>query len=383
MSKQGKSAPEDSLDHYTFRWSVLLLLLLALVTWLLPLTPVFQPLWSSLDKQSSSRWSSYSISCWAPMEFTQSFISYTDNICLQTLTAVHRDESTEHLGQLYSVSEDSHPSHDKPYQPKLQTKNSKTLAEVKSISMNIFIKMTVPLTLFIFALGLKMPQVVWIWLSSFGSVNVNKTFESAQTGLALDADSRGQLHSDLVNITKQATRNSSRLAVGYLFCKLLACVVIAAEILLLMMVTLPEVTKLQTGSYNLSMTSGGNSTELSKDDDRSLLLTCEFPIRQTSNVARFTVQCLFTSESEVSVDESSFLWCYQALVTALLTHLAALLVVNVISLVTWICQLLIGQSQSLDLRFVVLMSRENNDPIVTRRFEENLDYSKVEITENI
>ena len=286
------------------------------------------------------------------------------------MNALHRGENAEHLGELYPLASGFGLNRER-YEPKVKSEDSKIVTEQRNIALNVFIKFTVPLTLFIFALSLKLPQIIWIWLSSFGPININKTFESFKAGPTLNADSRLMLQSDLVKVTEEATHNTNRLATGYLFCKLLVCVVIAAEMLIIMRVTLPVLNELQTGNVEQNMSSNGNYTEVEKPEEDSVVLACVFSISRLQNVERNTMQCLFTKDSGEPANES-FLWGYRALLTAVLTHLVVLQILNVVSLVTWICKLAVGEAQSLDMRFVILMSKENNDPILTRSFEENL-----------
>ena len=387
MSRQGKLAPQDSLDHFTYRWSVVLLLLLALVTWLLPFSPVFKTVLSpsSSHEQPEPEPPTYTATCWSPAQFERHQNIFQDKACTSAMNSLLRGEISEDLATIKKVTfagmEDYVPE-------KLPINEPLVNSEYfKSISISLFIKMTLPLTLFIFALGLKLPQVIWIWLSGFGSINVNKTLESLDTGVTLDADSRSKLHSDIAQVTRKQTNNTHCLAVGYLVFKFLVCVVIAAEMLVIIRVTQPALIEMQTQNNELEVVKTiGNDTSLVGNQEQSLMLHCFFKIRQMTNVHDYMVQCLFEKENndnkdnEASTENSSdlfevqdLLWCYQALLSAVLTHLVVLEVVNVISLVTWVFQLMTGHSESRDMRFIILMSKDNSDPLVTQCLEENLE----------
>ncbi|XP_005110953.1 uncharacterized protein LOC101864183 [Aplysia californica] len=410
MSLFRKSQSEDGVDRYTRLWSVLLLLTLALVTWLLPFSPTISSLATRPSEQPLNRLEppTYHAKCWVPNEFTGSYADFANRICASFANSAYRGEKNV---SLYRLTEDSGPINIptmERFTPKLMTTSnleSRSHRQMTSQDSSLgpdtylFLAVTVPLALFLFAVCLKLPLILFRLMSGFGSINVDRTLDTARGGLTLDTGSRRQLNFDLSRAATEAAKTSRGVALSYLMFKLLLCVVTLVELVVLGSLLMPQLTQLKDRNDNPGLVYG-TSTQTSPDlhgkayeFENDMLLICEFEIRQLQNVVTFDLQCLFSYDEGATAGHSrvgaetqqlagDVLNGYHALLTAVLAYLVILLVVNVLSLITWTSKLVFGifrssllqgsSSLSLDLSFLLLMSQENNGPLVTQELAGHL-----------
>ncbi|XP_005110954.2 uncharacterized protein LOC101864425 [Aplysia californica] len=418
MSLFRKSLSEDGVDRYSHLWSVLLLLTLALVTWLLPFSPTIsssylatQPSEQPLNRLEPP---TYHAKCGVPPEFRGSNDDYTNRICASFVNSAYRGEKKN--VSLYRLTEDSGPintSSKERFKPKLMTTSnlgSRSYRQMTSQDaslgpdMYLFLAVTVPLALFLFAVCLKLPLILFRLMSGCGSINVERTLDTARGGLTLDAESRRELNFDLSRAATESAKTSRGVALSYLMFKLLLCVVTLVELVILGSFLMPQLTQLKDRNDNPGLVPGA-STQTSPDlhskayeFENDMLLICELEIYQLQNVATFNLQCLFSYDEGATADHSrvgaetqgtsdqhlagDVLNGYHALLTAVLAYLVILLVVNVLSLITWTSKLVFGifrssllqgsSSLSLDLSFLLLMSQENNGPLVTQELAGHL-----------
>ncbi|NP_001191461.1 pannexin 9 isoform X1 [Aplysia californica] len=417
-----RSLSEDSVDRYNHIWSVLLLLALALTTWLLPLSPAIGSL--ALPDPVSTRPSAdtsepklptYRATCWTPIEFTNAYVKFANEKCAAALNTVVKSGNASR--SLYLNMDNLPPTFDrfddhyvKPediitgrnemsdqttQRPTRQTGQS---SEARADSY-FFVAVTVPLLLFVFAICLRLPHLLWCLMSSCGALNVEQTLDSARQGLMLDASSRRQFHSDLARAAKVAAGASRGVGLAYLIFKFLMCLVVVCELTALGVVLLPELNDLKDRNVrNVSEPDVSYSDVLASPAhyqyENDIMFLCDFKIRQLQSVQIWTVQCMFSYDPSSAALLSSLddgrnvrpigdlLQGYHALLTAVLAYLIILFVVDFLSLVTWLSRLVFGTCRdsltdggstlSLDLSFLLLMSKEHNDPLVTSALGQHL-----------
>ncbi|XP_012936030.1 pannexin 10 isoform X1 [Aplysia californica] len=440
-----RSLSEDSVDRYNHLWSVVLLLILSLITWLLPFSPAF----SSLVENSRSTQSpagevlkamnqrlqpeppTYKAACWVPAQYTGAHVDYANGVCASFVNSVYPGDG-ENVS-VYRVPEDpdtpiDEPQQLVPFQPKRKEQTSQGSSTSKPETRRVggddktrtylrkdtyfFTAVTVPLIMFIFAIFLKLPHVLWCLMSGCGAIDVDQTLVTARGGLSLDTDSRERLNSDLCRAVSGAAKSSRCLGLSYLFFKLLLCVVVVGELTVLGSVLLPEVNQLKEKNDEFSkqnaLISGltfspKTTSEAVYEYENDIVLLCQFKIRQFKlNIQTWSVQCLFHYDTytapEATVDPSAanengtepgrtqmgdLLLGYHALLTAVLAFLVILLVVNVLSLLSWSSRLCLGicrdvltsggSTLSMDLSFLLLMSKENGGPLVTQALGKSLE----------
>ena len=316
-----RSLAEDKVDYHNHTWSVRFLLVLAIVTWLLPLSSNHQ-----LQSEPSSPLvilraaytkpvPRFKATCWCPDHFTASMVAYTQatysgayNLALQGI-----DPEDTNIGAiLYSIPYNLPVPYDRdgfkfkpngnkssPQKPHVkvnvpQLKDSKQREKIDNVRSFIYTK--APLALFLLAVFLKIPHLVWALLSTLaGGINIDQTLTSAKAGTGLSYDSRSQLLNELTGVTAEKVRTCSWAASSlYLLLKILMCVAVTADLLVVHESLLPQAQSIEEDLNTLHNT-GINPTDYYSD--RHLL--CDLPIRALQNVAQFTLQCIFQAEKEI------------------------------------------------------------------------------------
>ena len=433
-----RSLAEDQADIFNHTWSVSLLLVLAMVTWLLPLSPLLQPQGASQGPISigfgpgapSRPVPKFKATCWCPQQFTGSMVAYTQAACAgaYNLALQGIDPKTHDTGaSVYSlpfdqsipISRDDARSEFKPSPAAGDTGSQRSRVEIKAPSgkdteqrtdkVSRFIHTKTPVALFVLAVCLKVPHLVWGLLSSLlGGINIHQTLTSAQAGAALDQDSRRQLHSDLAAAVAAKVRRCSWSAGSlYLLLKVLMCAAVLAELLVVQRSLLPEARSLEEEIQPKDLISermkvvnailniaGNASTESTAYSNR--LLLCDLPIRSLQNVQRFTIQCIFQEERDVilqtpaqssalgdgQTEASSYrvLKMYETVFLVVHTFLVVLAVANFTSLLVWLFKLLAPPCRktvapdldlTLDACLLLQMAQENAGPEVAKALAEN------------
>ncbi|XP_005095006.1 uncharacterized protein LOC101860733 [Aplysia californica] len=444
MKLARRSLSEDSVDRYNHIWSVVLLLVLSLITWLLPFSPAFSSLvensrstqfpadeaLKAMNRRFEPGPPTYKAVCWVPAEFTSAYVDYANGVCASFVNSVYRGGG-ENVS-VYRVPEDpdtpiDEPQQLVPFQPKRKEQTSQGSSTSKPETRRVrgddktrtylrkdtyfFTAVTIPLVFFFFAIFLKLPHVLWCLMSGCGGIDVDQTLVTARGGLSLDTDSRERLNSDLCRAVTGAAKSSRCLGLSYLFFKLLLCVVVVGELTVLGSVLLPEVNRLKEKNDEFSeqniLTSSLTfspkvTPEVMFEYENDIVLLCLFEVRKFKfNIQTWSFQCLFNYDTytapEATVDPSAgnenrtepgrtqmgdLLLGYHALLTAVLAFLVILLVVNVLSLLSWssrlcfgICRDVLtggGSSLSMDLSLLLLMSKENGGPLVTQALGKSL-----------
>ncbi|GFO27069.1 pannexin 8 [Plakobranchus ocellatus] len=454
-----RSLAQDSVTYYTYTVSVIFFLILSLVTWLLPLSPDFQPQDQSVEgnlavKQKKSVEAEikprYKAQCWCPVAFAPSMVVYTNAVCGAAFNQAIQgiDPDGDKVGaSLYDIAfseeiPDSEGERDaKKFKPVV---NNKTEVEIPTVNVNIpekdikkqkdksekawhFIHVKTPFVLFLFAICITIPYVVYTLMSSMmGGVNVDKTLLSAKAARRLDSDSRRQLFSELAHAAAQSMRPCSWVnSALYLLLKLLVCVALLVELFVVNGSLLPRAKSLEddlkampeyaavniANNVNEALESSGRmNKEIQDTTYSSKLLLCEMKLRQLANIRSYTIQCVFnpdtyeTSRSSSDQDTSpsgvadshgrgwNFWELYEALYLIVLTYLVLLAVINVISLLEWLVKLVAkpcrervscGSDLPVDASLLLYMASENAGPDVVRAFAQSRAWDRGEGKESI
>ncbi|XP_012939529.1 uncharacterized protein LOC101847733 [Aplysia californica] len=344
-----RSLGEDSTDRYVHTWTVSLLFFLSLVTWLLAASP--------LVISSGEETPTFQAKCWCPAQFESSHVEYANSVCSKWYTeAFQRGTLGENLWNPYSRG---------------LVRMSEVDEDVANVSSTPapntnhrhFASVTAPLLLFVFALLIKLPHLVWYLMSTFCPVNIKKTLHTADHAQNLQTDTKRQVTTDLVQSVDKALKDCPhRATVSYLFYKFFSSLVLVLESIVLSTRILPQVFA-ETGSRQPTQ-------------QQSEILPCFYPIRQMQNVHHYTLQCLF---SPTHTSRRSQLG-HHALFTGLLVYLLILTVVSVVSFLTWLSRLTMGTCRSqvaarpslpTDAYLLLYLSQDNLGPLVTRDLAEN------------
>ncbi|KAK3775634.1 hypothetical protein RRG08_051492 [Elysia crispata] len=448
-----RSLAEDKIDYYNHTWSVLFLLVLATVTWLLPLSPNHQlqsqPVSVSpivIPQAASTKpVPRFKATCWCPNEFTASMVAYTQATCsgAYNLALQGIDPEDKNIGAiLYSIPYNAplpndrgslkfkvnvsksnfQKPHVKVHVPQLEDSEQRE----KSDNARYFIYTKAPLALFLLAVCLKIPHLVWTLLSTLsGGINIDQTLTSAKAGTGLSYDSRSQLHNELAGATAEKVRRCSWTASSlYLLLKILMCVAVIAELLVVHKSFLPQAQSLEDDlkqdDFNAGVFEFVNKTlnalentgnDISAEDhmqhsDR--LLYCDLPIRILTNVQRFTLQCIFQAEKEAAQKPElqntapkenrdiqtpdEVMKTYVTLFLIIQTYLAVLTVVNVSSFIVWLlklvarpCRRTVTSDRDLpvDVCLLLHMAEENAGPETVKAFSQSRAWGKDEGRESI
>ena len=440
-----RSLAEDKVDQYTHTWSVLFLLVLALVTWFLPLSPNLQlqnqPAASAGPSvvspvTSPERVPRFQASCWCPAQFTSGMVAYTQAACSAAYNlALHGVDSESHdIGTILSHVNFGVPGPVSPGDPgysKFKPVTRKPSSQKPQVKVNIlegeelkqrektknalyFIQIKTPFVLFLLAVCLKIPHLVWTLLSTLtGGINIDQMLTSAKAGAGLSSESRRQLHGELASAAAERVRVCSKTASClYLLLKILVCVAVIAELVVVHKSLLPQAQSLEDDLKptdlnrdvmrlvdetlkTLETTEKDNSTDFYKTYSNQIL-QCELPIRQFANIKKYTVQCIFNAErqsvppkpptqspspADDHVDQTPHVVkMYVAVYLIVQIYLVVLTVVNVSSFLLWLLKLVVDPcrprvSSDLDLcvdvRLLLHMAHENAGPEVVKAFSQS------------
>ncbi|GFN79675.1 pannexin 8 [Plakobranchus ocellatus] len=463
MAVPRRSLAQDSVVYYTLTVSVPFFLLLSLVTWLLPLNPDLQPqtLQTAEIRSAEHRGRAhlvqsvpslnYEAQCWCPSQFTHNMVEYTNAVCgaAFNLRIQGIDPATRNLGvSLYDISfSDLIPvsagdHKDKEFMPRvsnetqsetptinIQTPTQKESSEFLRLKQEKtdkawhFIHVKTPFVLFLFAICLTIPHLVWILMSGLvGGVNVDKTLLSAMSAGRLDYDSRRRLYNELAHAAGESMRACSWVASAlYLLLKLLVCAAVLAELFVVHGSLLPQAKSvgddlklmprsdatILANNANDALKNCSNTPKPTQDMGYShKLLLCTMQIRMLQNIQTFTLQCIFNPETstsflpfsdqngsrkEAAVTQARVWEVYEALYLIVQTCLVLVAVVNVVSLLEWLVKLVAGPCRRkrlspnlpADACLLLYMADQNAGPEVARVFAQSGAWGRGEGKENI
>ncbi|GFN75850.1 pannexin 10 [Plakobranchus ocellatus] len=413
----------DFVDRYNHTWAVFLLLFVALVTWILPLTPQFQlqvriqenePHAEEIQFSLSQQIPKFKAVCWCPAYFTEPMIEYTHNLCENAFNHVMQGGNMSNTNaMLFNVlfGFSKHPEDFEPiFRPnisrpekKVPVDNKRTVEELKRQEdykkVLHFMQKITPFYLFLLAICLKIPHLMWLLLCSLiNALNVDKVLASAKKGSRLDHQSRHQLYSELAAAVAERVRASTcKASVLYLLLKIAMCIVAIVQVCILYYSLLPqarEVVSFSQAAENVTSNDNFILKEPLRQNNNgdtfqnemmysSKQVFCSFKITNAQQIERQEIQCLFSavissemsrvSTPTVSAPEPSrhfpqAIAMYETLHLILLTYLLFLAVVNFFSLVAWIIRLLIRPCQAygdpdsnltLDGHLLLQMAKEN------------------------
>ncbi|GFR61199.1 innexin [Elysia marginata] len=352
-----RSLAEDKIDHCHHTWSVLFLVCLAILTWLLPLCYNIHS--HNLSKSKPQEEFSgcrpmpkFRAKCWCPAQFTASMVAYTQaacggayNLALQGIDPGSQGGEAKLFAGVYEP-------------PKFPVDHSKTdflslegqlkvpfvdniKTQVKLDNARHFIYVKTPFVLFLLAVCLKIPHVVWTLLSSLvGGINIDQTLTSAKAGSRLDHESRRQLYRDLAVAAAENVRVCSwRASLLYLLLKVLMCVTVIAEVFIVY-----DALFSQAQSLDEDLSRCTDSSQYS-----GKLLFCDMPVRTLHQVHSFTFQCIFHAEQEEMPSSSKdhvvfspsrgLIQLYETIFLIVQTYLIVLTVVSVSSFLVWLIKL--------------------------------------------
>ncbi|GFN79678.1 innexin [Plakobranchus ocellatus] len=441
MAVLRRSLAQDSVVYYTFTISVPFFVLLSLVTWLLPLSPELQP--QSVEGSSAGHGGrahlgqsepvlSYKAKCWCPVEFTHNMVEYTNAVCgaAFNLRIQGIDPATRNLGaSLYDVSfSDLIPVSagdlkNKEFLPQKESSEFLRLKQEKTDKAWHFIHVKTPFVLFLFAICLTIPHLVWILMSGLvGGVNVDKTLLSAISAGRLDYDSRRRLWNELAHAAGESMRACSWMASAlYLLLKLLVCAAVLAELFVVHGSLLPQAKSvgddlklmprsdatIVANNANDALKNSSNMQKRTQDTGYAhKLLLCDMKLRMLQNIQTFTLQCVFNPEiSTTSLPSSdqngsprdavvtqARVWeFYEALYLIIQTYLVLVAVVNVVSLLEWLLKLVaapcrrrrLSPDLPADACLLLYMADENAGPEVARAFAQSGAWGRGEGKESI
>lgn len=425
----------DHVDRYN-TWAVLFLLLLALISWLLPLSPVLlsqaetpvsrdtagfkrEPVITKMAKR-------YKAQCWCPAQFTGSHVSYTHAVCEAAFNfIINGGNYSEAPASLYGPAKsgevvpvrfgenmasikqeetdvlDENVSENKEQQLNLNNEGDKRNKERVEKALYFF-QVSTPFNVFLLAVCLAIPRFVWHALSCLlGGINVDQTLVSANQASNLNPESRQQLHSELsraaIDIAKSSPCRTSFL---YLLLKVLMCVAVISETVVVHNSFLPETKdlvddfqqndmRISNSAKNMKSISDNKLDEGSQNttNDNDLLLFCGYKIRVVSQVQVYEMQCLFSpvevltptqpslaptvttklgsnADGPTKIPSVSRMYLYECLYLIIFTMLVALAANNVVSFLVWLVKLTCrpfcgGSDLPLDIHFLLQMAKEN------------------------
>ena len=443
----------DNVDRLN-TWAVLFLLLIALVTWLLPLSPVFQaesPLaaransmteaeavHSPTEAVSNTHPRKYKATCWCPAQFTRAHVDYTNAVCESSFNLIMQGgsaseapadlyeiygpettpidpESTRFKPEIKKVDQEKEGATgtdilkdiDRAMRETMREKREEQKQQQKSEEeANRFFQVTTPFCLFLLAVCLMIPYLVWDLASSLvGGINVDQTLVTANEGSRLDHQSRCQLHTELAQAAAQTAQSCPwKTSCLYLLLKLLVCAAVLSEAIVVHKSLLPQsrvadkaFDKANTAESTTAKSWIEEAANAATGSDKSVIdsqafssktLLCEYDVRILSNAQQYGMQCVFTpveakpapqpvtpepdhlpqKVSPSTTGQAHMM--YECLYLILLTLLVCLAVTNTVNLLVWITKLgcrpcqdsRTSRSQAdlpLDGYFLLQMAREN------------------------
>ncbi|XP_067687262.1 innexin-19-like [Haliotis asinina] len=259
----GRGLYQDCVDFINSFWTVLLLAVCSVVSFVV-------------------RYTTTPISCWSPAHFTGPMHSFTQESCF--LKDLYHNESVM-ANDVNKISSATIPSY----------------------------HLWIPLILFFQALAFKVPNIIWNSTKDLFTFNMEETVESLKSVQVTNPGNYQALFSHAARVfASLLKRNRFTLSILYLFVKLLSCVNLIAQIMFLTVYF----------RQNLAIRMG-SSAGIDVDSIIKPLLVkdvyCSFQVRMMQNTRFYGVQCILPI-TEIYEKMFAFLW-YWVFLLAVITIL--------------------------------------------------------------
>ncbi|XP_059158891.1 uncharacterized protein LOC131942939 [Physella acuta] len=357
MAIFGRSLADDSIVHYSHTWTALLFLLLALFTWVLPL---FLP----SGHHSGEATDTMSVHCYAPAQFTNEQVAYTNAICgaaykkaVSPANVNNSDSTSAAILYKLKTNDESQISRDQTRfgakdEPPQNSSDSARVVDSQGESLR-YLTSHIPVLLFVFAVCLKLTQVLWGMYSRCCGVNVQKTLENVHKISTAPSEPRAKLMEGVWG----SHVPSCWTTVGFLVYRLALCSVSVCQLAFIYCYLQPEVGHL--GSHSTS----------SHQDYYDTPLMCKFSLIRLGRTEAYAIQCVFTqspAQPELTYDTTYAI--YVSLSAALVFVLASLSILNIANLITWLlrlwsrpCRRHVSRQDNLatDVYLILFLARDN------------------------
>ncbi|GFN89439.1 pannexin 7 [Plakobranchus ocellatus] len=233
--------------------------------------------------------------CWCPAQFESAHIVYTNTICANQMNYAIRgmDGKTDvHISVTFDPEEE-----DIKFDKLVKNITQKEVYLNRSTvidNYNALITRRSYFILFVFALLLVVPSLIWEMLSSVSSrLNIDKTLNTLRFAQTQTADSGRRTCEEVAREALAAASCSGKTAKLFLLCMISACCIAVGLVLFITIGLQPQLTTL-----------AGELEELSKISKLSyfknqFFFSCHFRIRQLTNVHNYDVNCLTSIASSV------------------------------------------------------------------------------------
>lgn len=219
-----RSLGHDDVDRYNNTWAVFLFLLLSLLSLLMPLSPTLsdsvkpsstvpairKPTPVSQQQQLATT-PKVKARCWTPKDFTSAYVQYADEYCADVAngllngvkssrTLYELTDSAEAIDELNLTSVAvSRKGYFENFE--IQRAQQKKNEEVRTSTREL-VDFRSPVLLFLLALCLKLPYILWSLFSSAmtSGINVDQTLESCVEARSLDAASQKQIYEESIAV---------------------------------------------------------------------------------------------------------------------------------------------------------------------------------------
>jgi hypothetical protein len=319
------STLEDFADRLNHFWTFGLLLLLAcIISW----------------KQGYNK----AINCWAPAEFEEPMVRYTEETCWNSYFIVYprdAEKAEEEIAEMTNVSFQRYPFLDLNLFPFVTSKPiemTDSLKEKMSTTRTLY--QWLPVILCFQALFFKLPNLLMYIFHGYSGLSFDKIsgLTSGYKNLNLqDRDILGRkIARYLMNWCGQCENwlPWRLLSLLWLLVKILYCVNIVTQIKLVDSLLKTTDTPIDNSSSYGDLISGNllenNATLWKESPTFPRAVLCDFTIRQFINIHRYTVQCNLTA-NYFNEYVYMFIWVWLLFVA----------VVTCLSLVVWMIQTLI------------------------------------------
>ncbi len=360
-----QSLGEFSWDRFTHPWTVVLFLVLSLVTFIISLTlPAGEDTGSAADTHVGD----LDVTCWLSPRLSGGQMVYASKVCQADVEKILRGEKnvdnifTTKTGYSYEPITWI-PKHliNKTIDGQNSTANKGDESKEKEPSFMLITSQNLPLMLFVFAVLVKLPQLVFQQLAtSCTTFNMEKTLKSAVNAQCKKPGEKERCLEELAaSIDTRVRASPSSASKNFICYKCFTFLIIFILTIYLAVVRSPE-----TPSDN----SISNKDKVYMSDD----VLCMISIQQLQNVASNTYQCQveYSLQSPAPAQED---WVNH-LLTGLMTYFVVSSVVNLVSLLVFLARLLCGQCDvsppksfvPMDVRLLLLLSQANAGPDVTQ-----------------
>ncbi|XP_059147001.1 uncharacterized protein LOC131934869 [Physella acuta] len=343
-----------TLDDGLHLWTFVLFLAMALVMWTLTL-------YFSLHQQTTMTSSSQtSAHCLTPAEFGAPQAAYAHAVCLEAyrkayLPSRQADNETALSASLYEIGLNLNDA-DK----NLKKFNPSSELKLKANHDIDYFYFHIPILMIVFAILLRVPQILWSMYTASCGINLQKTLEAFKDFHLLTVEKKRHLIDSVLTFNTP----SCFTVFGFFLYKILLCAITIGEVLFL--------------KYHVTLDSHVMGSTNSRSNGP---LLCTFDFRMMNSVQSFTIQCQFSGAGSGDDDTSAtVVSVYKSLTLIVLLVLVALSVVNVLSLLKCLLQVCLpscrrrltgGVNLRADATLLLLLAQENIGSHVTEALAES------------